>query len=449
MPGVRSALKTPVPPADVAAAMPRRGFLKAAAALGAPLVLPASVLGRGGSVPPSERIAVGVIGVGGRGAGHADALMGMADVRLVAVCDAFRSKAESVCNRVNAHYGDAAGAEGAVCAAYQDFRELLARPDVDAVFIAAPENWHAAMSIAAMNQGKDVYCEKALSLTVAEGRAMCATVRRTGRIFQAGTQQRSDRNFRFACELARNGYLGRLHTVWVGVPGGRALPVLPLTPPPADLDYELWLGPAQAMPYRNGLASFNWYFVSDYCAGWIQSWGVHHVDIALWGAPALAATTLEVEGTATFPEEGTADTSVTWQTRLRAPEGIVLDFCSEDVAKHGHGCRFAGDKGWVHVVRGGIVAEPASLLGVTLTPGDVRLRRSDHHHADFLNGVRTRREPVATVESCHLATTATLIADIATRAGRRLTWDWEHERFLHDDPCNRLLSRALRTPWQV
>lgn len=449
MNGRFSSAYPPAVAAGSALAMPRRAFLRAAAALGAPLIVPGTVLGRGGSVPPSERIGVGVIGLGGRGAGHAEALMGMDDVRLVAVCDVSRAKAESVCSRVNAHYGDTAGAGGAVCAAYQDFRELLARDDVDAVFIAAPENWHAVLSIAAMNQGKDVYCEKALSLTVAEGRAVCDTVRRTGRVFQAGTQQRSDRNFRFACELARNGYLGRVHTVWVGVPGGQALPLLPIKPAPPDLDYDLWLGPAPAMPYRDGLCSFNWYFVSDYCAGWIQSWGVHHVDIALWGAPALAASTLEVEGTATFPEEGTADTSLTWHTRLTAPDGPTLDFCSEGVGKYGHGCRFEGDKGWVHVVRGGIQAEPASLLGVSLTPGDLHLRRSDHHHADFLTGVRTRREPVATAESCHLATTATLVADLATRAGRKLAWDWRQERFLHDDPCNRLLSRALRAPWQL
>ena len=342
----------------------RRQFLAAAAAGWAGVqVLPARVLGRDGTTGPGGRITVGVIGTGSRGTDHARSLLGDGDVQLIAVCDANRSHAEKLRKAAEDRYAAEAGkGSWKGCLVTRDFREVLGRDDLDAVFIAAPESWHAIMSIEAMKAGKDVYCEKALALTVAEGRAVCDAVRRYGRVFQAGTQQRSDPRFRFACELARNGHLGSLKTVTVGVPGGRALPVLPVAPVPADLDYDLWLGPAPFKPYREGLCSYNWYFVTDYCAGWIQSWGVHHVDIALWGAPALATATLEVEGTATFPEEGTGDASYAWDTRCVTREGLTLHFCSDDRSPFGHGCRFEGERGWVHVDRGRLFAEPASLL---------------------------------------------------------------------------------------
>jgi hypothetical protein len=315
------------------------------------------------------------------------------------------------------------------------------------VSIASPENWHPLHSIYALRAGKDVYCEKALSLTVAEGRAMCDAVRRYARIFQIGTQQRSERGFRFACELARNGYLGDVHTVQVSVPGGTKLPVAQPKPVPADLDYDLWLGPAPWTSYNDLKCSFNWYFIADYCAGWIESWGVHHIDIALWGQPALMASTLEVEGSATFPTDGLANTSLNWQVTATPPKGPKLVFTDHKYQEHG--VRFIGNKGWVHVVRGGIRAEPEELLEVKLKPSDEHLYESRDHFANFLDCVKTRRDPVAPVEVGHAATTLTLVADIATRLQRKLTWDWKKEEFVHDLFANTLLSRAMRSPWSV
>lgn len=432
--------------------MKRRDFLHGVAGttLAGPLVIPASVLGKGGATAPSERIVVGSIGMGGRGSGHINEISAFPEVQVVAVCDVQRQRAEAARQRMDAKYAEQTSSgtyKG--CALHQDFRELLARPDIDAVTIASPENWHAIMSIEAMKAGKDVYCEKALSLTVREGRAVCDAARRSGRVFQAGTQQRSDARFRFACELARNGYLGKVHTVTVGVPSGRRELHLPAAPVPEGLDYDLWLGPAPFKPYRDGLCSYNWYFFTDYCAGWIQSWGVHHVDIALWGQPSLCATTLTVEGTADFVAEGDADVSFGWQTRLTTPDGLVLRFHDDKSSPFGHGVRFEGDKGWVHVVRGGIDAQPKSLLDATIQPGEEHLYRSDHHMGNFVRCIRSRRDPAAPVEACHAATTATLIADIATRTGRKLTWDWKKEQFLNDDGANRMLTRTLRSPWHV
>ncbi len=421
----------------------RRTFLTATALASAPMILPSRVLGRGGVISPSEKINVAIIGLGSRGNDHLNMSLGETETQVVAVCDVTRGHAEAAAKKVDDKYG----AKG--CTAFQDFRELLARPDIEAVFIAAPENWHALISIAAMKAGKDVYCEKALSLTVAEGRAVCDAVRRYGRVFQAGTQQRSDPRFRFACELARNGYLGKLKTVTVAVPSGRRELHLKPGAVPEGLDYDLWLGPAQFKPYRENLCNYNWYFLTDYCAGWIQSWGVHHMDIGLWGAPAMTASTLDVEGTADFLTTGDADVSFGWKVKLTTPDGLVMNFYDDGSSPFGHGVRFEGENGWAHVDRGRLFSEPASLLSTILKPGDEHLYRSKNHHGNFLECIRTRRDPCAAVEFCHAATTATLVADIATRTGRKLTWDWKKENFVNDETANRMLSRSMRSPWRV
>ncbi len=430
----------------------RRGFLKAAGAAAAstaaaPWIVPASVLGKSPATPPSERITIGAIGCGGRGSHHVRALLGHDDVRIVAACDADKRKSDAVARQVDARYGGKSGKGSGQCQSTSDFREVLARDDIDAVVVASPENWHALHAALAAEAGKDIYCEKALSLTVREGRRLCGAVRRHGRVLQVGTQQRSDGRFRRACELARNGRLGRLRRVEVGVPGGRALPVTPPAPVPEGLDYDLWLGPAPWTPYNKLKCSFNWYFISDYCAGWIQSWGVHHCDIALWGAPELLESPLRVEGAATFPGDGLADTSITWRVTCTAPSGLVFSF--SDNAHHRQGVKFIGDEGWVHVRRGGIAAEPASLLTARPRPGDERLEVSRGHHRNFLECIRTRRDPVAPVEAGHRATALSLVADIATRLRRPLSWDWRTERFVGDDTADRMLARSMRPPWRM
>ena len=423
----------------------RRKFLTtAAAAAAAPYFVPAASLGADGRAAPSERIGVAIVGVGSRGGGHLNTMLGFAGAQVLATCDANKPKADAGAKRADARYGAKAGG----CASYSDFRECLARKDVDAIFIASPENWHALMAAAAVRAGKDVYCEKALSLTVREGRQLCKAVRRYGRVLQVGTQQRSDRRFRQAAELVRNGYLGKLQRVQVGVPGGRALPNAKETPVPAGLDYEMWLGPAPFTPHNDLKCTFNWYFIYDYCAGWIQSWGVHHLDSALWGAPSLLASPLEVSGSATFPKEGIADTSITWNVEFKAADGLTLGF--SDNKRFPQGVRFIGDKGWVHVNRGGIKSEPASLVKTKMDPGRERLYESNNHHGNFMECIRTRRDPVAPVEAGHAATTLSLIADIATRTKRKLKWDWKAETFLGGaDDANRYLSRAMRTPWSM
>ncbi len=426
----------------------RRTFLKGAAGAAAiPLFYPA--VGMAAS-SPNNRIGVACIGMGQRGRGsHLRGALSMSDLQVLAVCDPQKNKAEGAKKATETHYARKKGGSYKGCEAYADFRKIMERPDIDVVFIAAPENLHALISVAAMKAGKDVYCEKAMTLTVDEGRKVVDTVRRYGRVFQLGTQQRSSAQFRHACELTRNGYLGDLKEVRIGVPGGRTLKSVPAAEPPAHIDYDLWLGPAPWTPYDNQKCSFNWYFMSDYCAGFIQSWGVHHCDIAAWGVPNLCRGKVTVEGKAEFPKTGPADTSISWLVKFTMADGVVCSFANSKTAGHGQGVQFIGEKGDVHVRRGGIRTNPGPLKTLKLGPTDERLYDSRNHLGNFIDCVRSRRDPVANVEAGHRATTISLIADIATRLERKLTFDWEAERFVGDDGANAMLSRTYRAPWRI
>lgn len=422
----------------------RRFIANSAALLAAPTIVPASVFGANA---PSNRITCGVIGAGTRGLLHTNTLIRMDGAQLVAVCDTFQSKADKAKAIADKWY---ANKEKASVTAYQDFRDVIARPDIDAVFVAAPENWHGVIGSMAAQAGKDVYGEKSLTHTISEGRDLINVVRREETVFQSGTQQRSDPKFRKACELAINGYLGEIRKVHVGVPGGAGKAkegIWPAVPVPQDLNYDLWLGPAQTAPYLEDMCTFNWYFMSAYCAGWIVSWGVHHLDIALWGMPEFQTGRIEVGGSAEF-FDASADVSYAWDVNFTTPSGLQMHFV-DSAKSHGQGVRFIGDKGWVHVNRGKITASDPALLSLDFKDSDQRLQESIHHHDDFLQSVKSRKDPVAPIEACHRATTLGLIADTATRLNRKLTWDWDREQFIDDAVANSMLSRLLRSPWKV
>jgi len=414
---------------------------QAAATVSLPYLVPASALGLDGNIAPSERITTAVIGMGSRGPNHMSMLSALKQAQITAICEV---RGDALLQR-----RDQYKEQGLDLKITKDFREIMADPSIDAVTITAPENWHAIMTIEAAKNGKDIYCEKALSLTVAEGRAMCDAVRRYGRVLQAGTQQRSDTRFRRACELAVNGYLGDLQKVYISCPSGRRILKLEPGEVPADIDYDLWLGPAPFKPYRKNLCSYNWYFLRDYCAGWIQSWGVHHLDIGLWGAPEFLEGPIEVEGEAEFEPEGDADVSFGWNVRIKAKSGLPMEFYHDGGHEYGHGVRFIGDKGWVHVTRDGINASDPAIVQTIIRPSDKHLYLSKNHMENFLDCIKSRRDPVAPVEVCHAATTLSLVADIATRMGRKLKWDWAKEQFVDDDYANCMLSRTMRSPWNI
>lgn len=431
----------------------RRRFLKRTAktvCAAVPLIVPASALGRAGRIAPSERIGVGQIGVGNMGFGDMSALMGIPEVRVAAVCDVKRAMRDRAKQAVDARYASSD------CAAYNDFRELLGRPDIDAVGIATLDSWHVVHALAAVRAGKDVYVQKPLGMTIGEIKLLRDAVGRYGRVFQFGTQQRSSAEFRQACEIARNGRLGKMHTIKVGVHAGAAersgLKTYAAEPVPDGLDYDLWLGPARWAPYTTARLVYpHWFHISDYSLGYVSGWGIHHIDIAQWGGGTELTGPVEVQGAATFPyDDALCDNPVTWDTRMKYANGVDLIFTGSGPGFDGvrHGITFEGPDGWVWVNRGAIDAQPKSLLQEPFGPRDVRLPVSTSHYGNFIECVRSREKTISNIDVAVRSDSVCQLAWCAFQLGRRLRWDPDKEVFIGDPDANRLMSRALREPWR-
>ncbi|MBN2291354.1 MAG: Gfo/Idh/MocA family oxidoreductase [Pirellulales bacterium] len=438
----------------------RRRFLTAAtAAVAAPSIISATAMGKNGAMAPSERITIGMMGVGNRGNSSLRALYPLPEAQVVAIADPREKRRKMAHEQINAKYAKRENkATYKAVDAYHDFRDVLARADIDTVWGTIPDHWHGVLYTMALEAGKDMYGEKPLTRWIGQGEAVCKTVRNYGRVFQTGTQQRSCPDFRHACELARNGYLGKVHTVRVGAPGGRAYEVEPPCDPPAGFDYDMWTGPAPMIPFDKKRCEWlAMYMISHYCAGFITNWGVHHLDIAGWGCPEIFEKPFEIDGTGEIPEGGMTDTWIKWQMEYRYASGLKMIFTNSDNPNK-QGCQFEGDKGWVHVNRKGIWAEPASLLSVKMKPDEIHLHASPDwgdrygytsHTADFLECVRTRQDPVSPVEAGHAASTLGNVADITLRLNRKLKWDPAAGRFIGDDEANNMLLRPLRSPWTM
>ncbi len=454
----------------------RRSLLKktagtAAAAAAFPAIVPSSALGGGPSPAPSDRIGVGCIGVGPQGTGVMSRFLAEKDARVLAVCDLKEEQLQSGRDRVNAVY------ENKDCATYKDFRELVARNDIDVVLIATPDHWHTLTALAALRAGKDIYCEKPLGLSLAEHQMLREEVGRRKRIFQFGTQQRSDARFRRACELVLNGRIGKLRHINVWAPGSAPGGSTRVVPVPETLDYNFWTGPAPYRPYTEDRCSADsvkktWWFISDYTLGFITGWGIHPMDIAVWaGGAELFTGPLEAEGFGRIPREGACDTATIWDVSFTFAGGVTLKFVGTPNGRNSgdptgepwpqeqewknhygristHGTAFEGTDGWVHVDRSGINAHPASLLEENPQEYRVQLKRSTGHVRDLLDSVKSRTqsicpigEAVKTDQLCH-------VADLALRLRRKLVWDPQKEQFLDDrEAQERIASREMRSPW--
>ena len=449
----------------------RRSFLRATAtfstaAITLPYFVPGRVVGAGGATPPSEKIVMGCIGVGSMGGGHLRGFSAQEDVRVAAVCDLRRKFREKAKQRVDTQYGDAS------CVMYDDFRALLARPDIDAVCVATPDHWHALVGIEAARNGKDMYLEKPADVHVAAAQALRDAVKRYGVVFQFGTQQRSGRDFRFACELVRNQRIGKLKTIVVGSVPGATLPnqAIQPEPDPREFDYDMWLGPAPWSDYTFQRAASRaegspgyWMHIHDYCLGCLSgAWGIHHVDIAQWGNDSDDTGPLEIEGTGTLPSDGLCDTPITWWVEHSYANGVQMihternqaarefpQFKSEALQYSGVGVLFIGTDGWVIVSRGGIDAAPKSLLQETFDSTAVRLPVSNNHKRNFLECVRSRKQTISPIEAAIRSDTICHLDDIAIRLGRKLRWNPQREEFVNDDQANRMLTRPMRSPWQL
>lgn len=433
------------------ARLSRRSFLRRSGAfLGAglalPSLVPASALGRGGLLPPSERVTMGFIGVGGQGSGHllggawtylAGGYTARKDVQILAVCDVWRPRREQAKQRVNQHYTDTFGAgKYQSCEAYVDFRDVLARSDLDAVLIATPAHWHATMAVMAAQAGKDMYCEKPTAVTVRESQAVADAVRRYARVYQAGSQQRSEYEgrFRHACELVRNGRLGKLKSIYAYREGGAiAWPThfAPAQPIPDDLDWDLYLGPAPALPF-DGNTGAHRFDIGE------LNWGQHHYDIVQWGADADTTGPTDL-----WIEQG--------KTAYRYPNGVEvfgMPYPGEKVGMDGGLC-FVGTEGRLTVDRGNLVSDPASILQHPILPTDQRLYRADSHSGNFLECVRTRKRPMCDADIAQHSVSALLLGGIVRQLQRPLKWDPQRLEFIGDAEANRLLSLSQRAPWRV
>ena len=430
--------------------MTRRQFLKlsavAAGAAGFPNIVPASVLGRSGAVAPSDRIVMAGIGFGMMGIPNMQAFLEKDEVQWVAVCDIDENHLKQARDIVNAKYG------GTDCAAYRDFRELYKRSDLDAVSIAVPDHWHAILSIAAARKGFDIYAEKPLSHDLLEGRAMCDAVKRYGRIWQTGSWQRSVENFHHACELVRNGRIGKILKVEVGLPQGHydfagTAHLNKYSPPPEELDYDFWVGPAPYSDYCTARVHMNWRWVMDFGGGQLMDWVGHHVDIAHWGCGFDHTGPVAIEGWGEFPRKGIWDSPTRYYLKAEYADGTPMDIAGGFDAIWS-GTKWIGEHGWIWVDRGAQRTDPPELWGDFIGPGENRLYKSRDHYQNFLEGVRSRKQTITPIETAHRSASVGHLGVIAIELGRKIRWDPETETILDDPEAARLLGRAYRSPWQ-
>lgn len=428
----------------------RREFLKRL-----PLLVAPSVLGRGAHAAPSDRIHVGLIGVGRMGSGHLRGFLSHQDVRVAAICDVQQASQERAQAAVNRQYGDTN------CAVYGDYREMMARADLDAVLIATGERWHPLIAVEAANRGKHIYCEKPLALSVAECKAVRAAVNRNSRVFQFGTQQRSSFYFRHAIELVRNGRIGELKTIMISSAGGTPsrLPVVQKDPPPG-FDYDLWLGPSQWAPYSDMRVSIAaWLYISDYGLGGMDgAWGIHDVDIAQWVNDADATGPLEVEATAKFYTD-IRDVPYEYTAEFKYANGVRMLLMDANTARKRavefqslpsrFSSVFFGTEGWIYVSREGIVTHPARLAAERIGPNAIQVIRSNDHRRNFLEAIRKGRRTISPVEAAVRGQSAVQQAYTAMKLQRKLRWDPAREEYVNDPEANRWLSRPMRSPWQL
>jgi myo-inositol 2-dehydrogenase / D-chiro-inositol 1-dehydrogenase len=448
------------------ATLGRRTFVKVAtgvaATVAAPLVLPSRLWG---ATAPSNRIRVGQIGCGRIAQVHdlpGVLQSGLADV--VAVCDLDEKRATDGRLWVEKFYRDQQVKAVPTVGVHRHHGELLARPDVDAVVISSPDHWHAELTLAALRAGKDVYVQKPFTLTHAEGVLVRDAAKKSGRIVQIGSQQRSMPQFRLAAELVRSGRIGAVRRVEIGLPIDPTQPDPPVEPVPTNLDYDAWLGATPLAPYteqrvhpQKDYGRPGWLRNEAYCLGMITGWGSHHYDSVHWALDCENSGPSQVEGRGEFPKNSVWNVHGAYDLLLTYPGGVKVSVSD----KHDNGLKFIGDDGWLWVTREGqMTASDPKVPGKPLPTLDasdpriidpkgvtVELTRSTSHHANFLESVRTRKAPIAPPAVAHRSGSACIISWIAMKLGRPLSWDVKTERFVNDRAANAMLSRVERAPY--
>ena len=434
----------------------RRTFLGrgavAAGIVASPYVVTSAALGGQGRPSASERIVTGYLGTGPRGMTNINEQLSCPDAQVVAVCDVWEGRRQAAKQAVDAHYknGD--------CQAYNDFREILARDDIDAVGIASPDHWHVPMAVMAARAGKDVSVEKPLGISVEEDQVCREMIRRYDRVFQYGTEARAIDACRVGCELIRSGRIGEIREIRVKSPnsirGGTHQP----KPVPKELDYDLWLGPAPYRPYSGCPDSGpDWFHVRDYSLGHISGWGAHPLDLLEWSFDTHGHGNLEVEGTGVIPTEGCNDAVLDWDVRIRFGDGVDMSFWAHGLPKEedprlanlNNYAQFIGSEGWIAVYYASMLCEPESIGKIPIGPDDVHLPVSKGQERNFIECVKNRQTPVSNIDQAVRTDLMSHISEIAIRAGRKITWDPVKEEIIGDEEAARMLSRAMREPWQL
>ncbi len=456
----------------------RRQFLATTgAALVLPTIIPGSALGLDGSPAPSNRITLGVVGWGMQGPSNTKALLDLPDCQVVAACDLDKNHLAQAVGTVNDHY------QNQDCKAYHDYRELMARPDIDAMMIAVPDHWHELVAVEALKNKKDVYGEKPLAKTIAEQQAIVKAVQKHKRIWQTGSWQRSVANFHKGAEIVRNGLIGKVTHVEVGLPSAHhdfagtapallnklsppqknpeflatVVPGTPawdlaVTPPPDDFDYETWIGPSQMEPYIQARVHMNWRWNYNTGGGQLLDWIGHHCDIAHWGLGFDNNGPSEIEGHGEFPDaKALWNTCTKYRIELKYPDAITMTIAGghSDIRM---GTKWIGTDGWVHVNRGEFSGSKPEWDDYKVLPDELRkvkLFKSDNHQRNFIDCVKSRHPTIAPVETAHHSAIPGHLGLISMLVGRKLKWDVKREHILHDAEATKLMSRAYRPPWQM
>ena len=449
--------------------MERRDFMKktamATAAFGIPTIVPASVFGKNA---PSNKINIGQIGCGRIARDHDLPGTWQHDVaRIVAVSDVDSKRMADGKKLIEGYYTKKLGSQYLDVKQYGDYREMLLNKDIDAVIISTPDHWHSQPAMEAALAGKHIYVQKPTSLTIKEGRQLVNVVNKTGVILQLGTQQRSSEQFRIAAELVRNGRIGKLHTVKIGLPGDPSGPDAPPMPIPANLNFDMWLGSTPDIPYyeigvhpQHDYSRPGWLRHENYGAGMITGWGQHHFDSAAWGMDTELTGPRFIQAVAEFPRAGFWNVHGDFMVKAEYDNGVVM------LTSGGfpNGIRYEGTEGWIWVSRGNYVASSSDpvaqgnnakaldasnpkILQSVIGENEIRLTRSTEHHGNWLDAIQGKTELLSPVEIGHRACSVCLISHIAMKVDRKLEWDPEKEQFVNDAEANSHLSRTQRRPW--
>lgn len=442
------------------AGLSRRGFLYGmSAAFAAPYIIPSTALGADGSTAPSKRINMGVVGTGSQAGGLTENAIKHANVRVIALCDVDKKRLAEAKTKVDAYYNNTD------CATHSDFRELLARKDIDAIICATPDHWHALVCIEAARQGKDVYCEKPLTWSLGEGKAVVKAVKGNKRIFQVGSMQRSDKKFKLACELVRNGYIGTINRILVSLPDfGNAIWADEFPKPPEELDYNFYVGPAEWAPFHPKRYHWDWRWWMGFGGGQMMDWVGHHGDIAHMAMDWDHTGPIEVEGVRwdmlKDPQKpnNLYNAPSRYMFNLKYAGGVHMtvanagDMPSEfKAAATGElGTMFFGSRGrWIYVDRSGIKASDSNLLNTTFKKTDFRFRAERNHMTDFLNGVVSREECIAPVNAGHRSASIGHLGKLACTLGAKFKWDPKKEQVVDNPALNGLLTRKYRGDWTL